>query len=358
MMQSSCRRTFLLGKQSSHLLHHQQQRRIRPQGLLLRQLLSTTTTTTTTKPPLVSWSLDETTKVGTITLESPATYNALTVEMGHEFSQAMRDIQHELSFGKKKDIHAMVLTSAAGTNAFSAGGNFEWLRSLRDDTPIHTNADAMLSFYQSFLCLRDLIPVPVIAALQGPAVGAGAGLALACDLRVAASSSSSGGGGASSSSSGANKNKNNTSSKQRMLLGFTFSRLGIHAGMGVSHLLPQCLGNRAGLVNELLLTGKGLSAQEAYDLGLVNRLVVDGDGDGDAVKEEAYKLAREVASQHPVSVRTMVQTLRGQQDVGLQAALLREAYAQATCYARNDWGAGLDAVEERRDPVFDSYHDK
>jgi enoyl-CoA hydratase/carnithine racemase len=291
--------------------------------------------------PLVSWSLDESTKVGTITLESPSTYNALTVEMGHEFSSAMRQLQHELVFNKK-DINAMVLTGA-GDNAFSAGGDFPWLRSLSNNS-IQANADHMMSFYQSFLCMRQCIPVPVIGALQGPAVGAGAGLALACDMRVA-------------------------SRDTKRLLGLTFSKLGIHAGMGVSHLLPQCVGNRAGVVNELLLTGKFVSAEEAYELGIVNRLVdipADAEADRDinaavnaaAVKEEAYSLALEVASQHPVAVRTLVQTLRGRQDEGLPAALLREAYAQATCYARNDWGAGLDAVIERRDPTFDSYHAK
>jgi enoyl-CoA hydratase/carnithine racemase len=331
---SSCRRTLIFAR--SVVTKRQQCNTTRG-----RHFSSTTTKTNQQAAPLVSWSLDESTKVGTITLESPATYNALTVEMGHEFSSAMRQLQHELVFNKK-DINAMVLMGA-GDNAFSAGGDFPWLRSLSNNS-IQANADHMMSFYQSFLCMRQCIPVPVIGALQGPAVGAGAGLALACDMRVA-------------------------SRDTKRLLGFTFTKLGIHAGMGVSHLLPQCVGNRAGVVNELLLTGNFVSAQEAYELGLVNRLVdapTDAHADRDiaaaasanAVKEEAYSLALEVASQHPVSVRTLVQTLRGRQDEGFPAALLREAYAQATCYARNDWGAGLDAVVERRDPTFDPYHDK
>ncbi len=260
--------------------------------------------------------------MGTITLESPKTYNALTVEMGREFSAAIRHVNMELTEGSK-NINAMVLQSS-GDAAFSAGGNFDWLQSLGNH-PVHKNADAMLSFYKSFLSIRSL-PVPVVAAIQGPAVGAGAGLALACDMRV--------------TSAGPRK------------FGFTFSKLGIHSGMGVSHLLQQSLGSSA-KVNEILLTGKFLSGEEAFDLGLVNRLV-----EADKVKDEAYKLAEEVAAQHPVSIRSMIQTLRHSQDEGLESALLREAYAQAVCYNRGDWGAGLDAVVGRVDPTFDEYSRK
>ena len=284
------------------------------QSRALSRLLST--------KPLVSWELDELKKVGTITLESPKTYNALTVEMGREFSAAIRQIHEDLTEGSK-NINAMVLQSS-GDAAFSAGGNFDWLQSL-GSFPVHKNADVMLNFYKSFLCIRTL-PVPVIAAIQGPAVGAGAGLALACDMRV--------------TSPGPRK------------FGFTFSKLGIHSGMGVSHLLQKSLGSSA-QVNEILLTGKFLSGEEAFDLGLVNRLVEAG-----KVKDEAYKLAEEVAAQHPVSIRSMIQTLRHRQDEGLESTLLREAYAQAVCYNRGDWGEGLDAVLGRVDPTFDEYSKK
>lgn len=252
-------------------------------------------------------------------MESPQTYNALTVEMGRDFSKAIRDIQRELDY---RDINCMVLTGA-GDDAFSAGGNFDWLRGL-SDVPVHKNTDSMIQFYKSFLCIRHL-QVPVVAAIQGPAVGAGAGLALACDLRV--------------TSPGPRK------------FGFPFSRLGIHSGMGCSHLLQRAMGAPSAQINEILLTGQFLSGEEAYKYNLVNRLVEN-------VKEEAHKLAQEIARQHPLSTRSLIQTLRTQQDHGLEAALNREAYAQAVCYSRKDWGAGLDAVLERRDPIFDSYHDK
>jgi enoyl-CoA hydratase/carnithine racemase len=270
---------------------------------------------------LVGWSVNEETKVGTITLQAPETYNALTVEMGQDFAVLCREITHDLTTGQQ-DVHAIVL-QGQGDDAFSAGGNFEWLKSLQHNS-VHENADIMLQFYSSFLCVRRL-PVPVIAAIQGPAIGAGACLALACDLRTAA--------------------------PKRKILGFTFSSLGIHSGMGGSHLLQCALGGPSAIINEILLTGKVLSGDEALELGLVNRVAEDAKG-------AAYELASKIADQHPVAIRTMLQTIRQHQDDGLEQALQREALAQAICYNREDWGEGVDAISEKRDPVFDSYHKK
>jgi enoyl-CoA hydratase/carnithine racemase len=113
----------------------------------------------------------------------------------------------------------------------------------------------------------------------------------------------------------------------------------------------QALGSSA-KVNEILLTGKVLSGEEAYDLGIVNQLADDAN-------VEAYALAKEVARQNPLAVRTMIQTLRVQQDHGLQLVLHREAYAQALSYNREDWGEGLDAaLVEKRDPAFHDYVDR
>jgi enoyl-CoA hydratase/carnithine racemase len=156
----------------------------------------------------VGWEVDESARVGTITLQSPATYNALTVEMGGEFesliSHLCKDLRDVHSTSSSSNVNAIVL-QGQGEGAFSAGGNLEWLHSLRHNS-VHRNVDLMLQFYHFLLIVRTL-PVPVIAALQGPAMGAGACLALACDLRVAAPN-------------------------KRAILGFPFSKLGISTGMG------------------------------------------------------------------------------------------------------------------------------
>jgi len=235
--------------------------------------------------------------------------------MGNEFSKLCHRLREELTLGKV-ECGAVVL-EGAGNQAFSAGGNYDWLRSLGRNS-VHENADLMLHFYRSFLCIRDL-PVPTVAALEGPAIGAGAGLALACDMRTAAN--------------------------KKRILGFNFARLGIHSGMGGSHLLGNALGRGgSGIMTEILLTGKILSGRESFDLGLVNRVVDDavgGDEGRGGAKVAAYELASKVSKRHAVAVRTMTMTLRQQQNVGLEQALHREALAQALCYRRNDWGEGV-----------------
>jgi enoyl-CoA hydratase/carnithine racemase len=275
---------------------------------------------------LVSYTVendDNDNKVGILTLNSPKTYNALTMEMGREFKALITEVEHDLQ--SSSNVQAIVL-QGAGDQAFSAGGNLEWLQSLSHNS-VHANMDLMLQFYNSFLGMRQRLPVPVIAALQGPAMGAGACLALACDLRVAAS--------------------DNT-----RVLGFPFSKLGIPSGMGGLYMLQQS-GLSTAQATEILLLGKTLTGEEANDLGLVNRLVPK-----EQVKTEARNLAKEIAQQHPVAVRSMIRSLRLGTDGGLQDALYRDAHAQAMCYNRQDWGRGLQAVAEKRPAEFDEYHSK
>lgn len=280
-------------------------------------------TTHSSSKSLVSWKVDEETKVGTITLESPKTFNALTVEMGRDFERLIGKIEKELN--SQSNVQAIVL-EGAGDQAFSAGGNLKWLLSLHDKS-VHANVDAMIQFYNSFLCMRRSIPVPVIAALQGPAMGAGACLALACDLRVAAQD-------------------------DVRVLGFPFSKLGIPSGMGGLYLLQQqgCSSSKA---TEILMLGHTLTGEEAFDLGLINRLVP-----ASQVKAEAHALAAEIAKRHPVAVRSLIRSWRIGKDSGLADALYRDAHAQAMCYNRDDWGKGLKAVAEKRDADFDVYHSK
>jgi enoyl-CoA hydratase/carnithine racemase len=277
---------------------------------------------------LVLLDFDDESKVATVTLNAPETYNALTVEMGVQFQSLIRKMQVDLDSGEL-NANAVVLTGAAD-KAFSAGGNFDWLRSLAHN-PVHVNQDIMVRFYKSFLCIRDL-PIPVVAAIHGPAIGAGACLATACDLRVG--------------------------SATRTQLGFTFSSLGIHAGMGGSYLLPQAIGPSA--ATEALLTAKVFTGTEAYQVGLLNRLISTSsdttDNQSNSVKEAAHALASQIAQQHPLATRSMTRSIRLQHDSNLEMALHREAHAQAMCYARSDWGKGLDALVAREPPIFDDYH--
>ena len=262
-------------------------------------------------------------KVGTIELHSKETYNALTVEMAAEFRALMNRLEQD--FCKDSNIQAVVLCGE-GDKAFSAGGNLEWLQSLHENS-VHANVDAMWQFYTSFLCMRQKIPVPTVAAL-GISSGAGSCLALACDFRVACDDDS------------------------VPVLSFPFSKLGISSGMGGLYLL-QHSGLTTCQANEILMLGKSLTGPEALKLGLVNRIVPK-----EHVKEEAHILAREISNKHPVAIRSMIRNCRLEQDQGLLPALSRDAHAQATCYARVDYLSGLQAVQKKQEADFDDYHSK
>tara|TARA_B110000971_G_C19763699_1_gene387648 strand:+ start:227 stop:694 length:468 start_codon:yes stop_codon:yes gene_type:complete len=146
-----------------------------------------------------------TNRVATITLNSPQKYNALTAEMGKQFRSEIEKLCDPYTLDS---IDAVILTGAG--QAFSSGGKISWLHD-RANHPPHLNKTTMQSFYNLFLSIRQL-PVPTIAALNGPAIGAGLCLATACDLRVTHES-----------------NK----------LAFNFTKIGIHPGMGATQYLPR-----------------------------------------------------------------------------------------------------------------------
>ena len=270
---------------------------------------------------LVTFTHDPETKIGTITMSSPVKHNPLTVELGLQFKRTIQSINSSIS-DNRLHINSIVLHGANST--FSAGGDMKWLRDLKNN-PVHINADIMMEFYKSFLCIRDL-PVPVIAAIDGYAIGAGACLAIATDMRIMSASAK---------------------------IGFNFVKLGIHSGMGGSHFLPLAVGESR--AKDILLTGRVLTGIEAGEMGVAHRVI---DKSGPDLLEEANNLAIEIGDKHPLAVRSMVQTLRMRENAycgGIEAALRREALAQALCYAKSDWGEGLDAIVEKRQPNFDDY---
>ena len=210
------------------------------------------------------------------------------MEVGKEFEALIDKIEKELY--NESNVQAIVICGE-GDKAFSAGGNLEWLHSLSDNS-VHKNVDTMVQFYNSFICMRQKLPVPVIAALQGPAMGAGACLALSCDLRVGASGNT-------------------------PILGFPFTKLGISSGLGGLYMLQQA-GIPSAVATEILLLGKTLTGEDCKELGLLNRLVP-----ADQVKAEAHALAEEIAKMHPVAVRSMIRSFRHGKDHGLVEALYR-----------------------------------
>jgi len=251
-------------------------------------------------------------RVMKITLNRPAVMNAQTAEMGDRLTEIVGDIG-----SKYGSVGAVVVTGAG--RAFSAGGDLKFLEERHHDTPSR-NAQLMRQFYQRFLNIRNL-QVPVVAAINGPAVGAGLCFALACDVRIA---------------------------RPDAKLGVTFVGLNLHPGMGCTHFLPKIVGPQ--VAARMLLTGELVTGEQAYREGLVAAL------DEDPVAA-AMAMASRMATQGPAAVRACVRTLRNQGDEGLEAALWREADAQAQCYPTADLMEGVSAVREKRSPDFKLYED-
>ena len=160
--------------------------------------------------------------------------------------------------------------------------------------------------------------IPLVAAVHGPAVGAGFGLALACDLRVIC---------------------------PEAFMATNFVRLGIHPGFGISLLLPELLGPAR--ASDILLTGRRISGQECFDLGLANRLVAQAD-----VRSTAIALASEISEAAPLAVQATRQTLRGDIAARVRARLVHERNTQDRLSTTSDAEEGIAAMLGKRDPVF------
>ena len=244
-----------------------------------------------------------------LTLNSPANLNAMTVDLGDAFSAAVESLKADVN------CRAVVLTGEG--RAFSAGGDLGFLEDRRVASPT-SNALTMRAFYDRFLCLRQL-PCPVVACINGPAIGAGLAVAMSADVRV---------------------------THDKAKLGFTFVGLGLHPGMGCTHSIAAAAGGQAAA--RLLLTGDVVTGAEALSIGIVSASLPDTA----ASREEALGIARRIAAQSPIAVRATVATLRRGSGAGLDAALVREADAQAQSYASDDYAEGLAALRQKRAPAF------
>jgi enoyl-CoA hydratase len=243
-----------------------------------------------------------------VTLDNPDQRNAMSGPMTQAWAAAMTELASD------PELRCLVVTGAG--SAFCSGGDPRWIAG-EPDAPVHRLRDRMIGFYRTWLSVRR-VPVPTVAAVNGPAVGAGLCLALACDIRYAAASA-------------------------RMSAPFVV--LGMHAGMGATYTLPAVVG--AAAARDLLLTGRMVDATEALRLGLVSR--VDPD---EGFLDRVLATAAQIAATAPVASRLTTAALRGSGHADLDACLEWEALAQATTLATQDLQEGVRAAWERRAPEF------
>lgn len=249
----------------------------------------------------------------TLTFNRPDTRNSMTPAMGEEVIAAVEEIRANPS------ARVFILTGAG--KSFSSGGDLGMLARDSGAAPRSEGDPSMAGsprdFYTRYLAIRRLA-IPTIAAINGHAIGAGLCIALACDLRVAASDAK---------------------------MGMTFTKLGIHPGMGATYFLPRLIGTARAA--ELFFTGRVFDAAEAERLGLVTRVVTR-----DQFVDAVQSLAREIASCAPIAVRMTKKALYRGTEHSLDDMLDFEALQQGITFTTTDAREGVRAIMEKRTPKF------
>lgn len=249
----------------------------------------------------VAWTLDAH-HVGTVQMRRPPD-NFFDVPMVRAIADAFDTLADT-------DCRVIVLCSV-GKN-FCAGADF----SGRSQAASASSAQFSVRALYDEAARLVRAPLPVIAAVQGAAVGGGLGVACVADFRV----------GAPTSRFAAN-----------------FARLGFHQGFGLSVTLPAIVGQQVAL--DLLYTGRRIDGEEASRVGLVDRL-------GEDVQAVATAFAHEIAASAPLAVRSIRETMRGHLADAIAAATERELAEQDRLRATEDWREGVRAAAERRPPRF------
>jgi enoyl-CoA hydratase/carnithine racemase len=249
--------------------------------------------------------------VAEVIMNRPEAMNALSTDQVRRLGKAAGQLATD-------DRVSVVIISSALERAFCVGADLKERRDFNNDDLRRQRP----VFQEAFGALRAL-PVPVIAAVDGFAMGGGCELALCCDLIIASATAT---------------------------FGLPEVGLGLIPGEGGTQLLPRRIGlNRAA---DLLLTGRRVGAEEALRLGLADRLVPEG-----AARTQAIELADDIATKSPISLRAVKRALRQGLDVDLASGLEIESRAWEEAAFSADRVEGIEAFNMRRAPRWPSWRE-
>jgi len=248
--------------------------------------------------------LDIRDRIAVITINRPEKRNALSLEVREDLYQRLKEVD------SREDIRAAIITGAG--EAFVAGADIASMKdyTVEDALEASRNGSRIFSFIEN-------MKIPVIAAINGWALGGGCELALACDIRICSDDAR---------------------------FGQTEVKIGIIPGYGANIRLPRLIG--AGKAKELIYTGRIIDAAEAERIGLVNSVVSKED-----LMDEAIKLAGRI-SKGPASINLAKQAINKAFDLEMNDALELSSKLYGDVYNTRDSREGINAFLEKRKPEF------
>ena len=244
--------------------------------------------------------------IGTLTINRPDSLNAMNREVLLEFINELKKIQSD------KDIRVIIITGS-GEKAFIAGADIKLMQKM--------NREEALEFANLGQELANLIEKsakPVIAAVNGYALGGGCEIALSCHLRIASDNA---------------------------IFAQPEVKIGLLPGWGGTQRLPRIIGR--GLANEIILTGRNVTAKEALDIGLVNRVVPQ-----EELMNTCFDIANAILKNSPNAIAESIKLIRLAAGTKLKKGLSKEAKSFSQLFETEETAEGLTAFVEKRPPKF------
>jgi len=242
----------------------------------------------------------------TLTLNRPEVMNSLNFELLHRLRDQVDQVRH------RRDVRVIVITGS-GEKAFCSGADLK----ERAGLPPEKVKEFIFTIRNLFTAIEQL-GMPVIAAVNGIALGGGTELALACDIRIAATAAT---------------------------LGLTETRLAIIPGAGGTQRLPRLIGR--GKAKELIFTGRRVESAEALQIGLVNRVVPP-----EALIDECRRMAAMICETGPIAIEQAKYAINHGLETDLATGLAIESAAYWVTLPTEDRLEGLTAFREKRKPVY------
>ncbi len=245
-------------------------------------------------------------QVGIITIDRPKALNSLNEEVLEEFEKALDSVDIE-------EIRCLILTGG-GEKAFVAGAD------IATQYPLSKEEGKDWSNFGNRIFLKlERFPIPVIAAINGYALGGGCEISLACDIRICS---------------------------ENAVFGQPEVGLGITPGFGGTQRLARLVGS--GMAKEMIYSGRNVKADEALRIGLVTHVYPL-----ETLMDEAMKLASRIASNAPIAVRNSKKAINEGIELDIEEALSLEAKLFGDCYETHDQKEGMSAfLEKRKEKTF------